>query len=358
EVLDVPSVGIDDNFFALGGHSLLATRLISRIRTTLNAELGIRDLFRNPTVVGVVEKLKDGGPARPALVAGARPEVLPLSFAQQRLWFLDQLEGASATYNSPFAFRLHGTVDIEALRGAIGDVVGRHEALRTVYPTVDGEPRQLILPVEAARVPFTVEPCTEEELAERINAEAFGLFRLSTELPLRVALFTLGEDESVLVLTLHHIASDGWSSGPLWSGVASAYRARLAGSVPVWEPLAVQYADYTLWQHNQLGEILDEQLTYWRDLLGELPQEMALPFDRPRPAAASHDGELLEFHFDAQLHAELEGLARRHGVTLFMVLHAALAALLSRLGAGTDVPIGTVVAGRSDQALDDVVGFF
>ncbi|MFF2545588.1 amino acid adenylation domain-containing protein [Kitasatospora sp. NPDC058063] len=358
EVLDVPSVGIDDNFFALGGHSLLATRLISRIRTTLNAELGIRDLFRNPTVVGVVEKLKDGGPARPALVAGTRPEVLPLSFAQQRLWFLDQLEGASATYNSPFAFRLHGAVDVEALRAAIGDVVGRHEALRTVYPTVGGEPRQLILPVEDARVPFTVEPCTEEELAERINAEAFGLFSLSTELPLRVALFTLGGDESVLVLTLHHIASDGWSSGPLWSGVASAYRARLAGLTPEWEPLAVQYADYTLWQHNQLGEILDEQLTYWRDLLGELPQEMALPFDRPRPAAASHDGELLEFQFDAQLHAELEALARRHGVTLFMVLHAALAALLSRLGAGTDVPIGTVVAGRSDQALDDVVGFF
>nr|WP_274538705.1 non-ribosomal peptide synthetase [Streptomyces sp. CB02056] len=358
EVLGVPSVGIDDNFFALGGHSLLATRLISRIRTMLNAELGIRDLFRNPTVVGVMEKLKEGRPARPALVAGERPEVLPLSFAQQRLWFLDQLEGASATYNSPFAFRLHGSVDVEALRGAIGDVVGRHEALRTVYPAVDGQPRQLVLPAQDVQVPFRVEPCAAEEVAGRIEAEAFATFSLSAELPLRVALFTLGTTESVLVLTLHHIASDGWSSGPLWSGIASAYRARLTGLVPQWEPLAVQYADYTLWQHNQLGEILDEQLKYWRNALGELPQEVALPFDRSRPAAASHEGELLEFHVGPELHAELDALARRHGVTLFMVLHAALAALLSRLGAGTDLPIGTVVAGRSDEALDDLVGFF
>ncbi|MGW7449820.1 condensation domain-containing protein, partial [Kitasatospora sp. NPDC054795] len=230
EVLGVPSVSIDDDFFALGGHSLLAARLISRIRSTFDAELGIRDLFDASTVVGVAEKLKDGRPARPALVAGPRPEVLPLSFAQQRLWFLDQLEGASATYNSPFAFRLHGAVDVEALRAAIGDVVGRHEALRTVYPTAGGQPRQLILPVEDARVLFTVEPCTADEVAERISAEAFATFDLSAELPLRVVLFTLGGDESVLVLTLHHIASDGWSSGPLWSGIASAYRARLAGS--------------------------------------------------------------------------------------------------------------------------------
>ncbi|MGW7586267.1 condensation domain-containing protein, partial [Kitasatospora sp. NPDC054769] len=172
EVLDVPSVGIDDNFFALGGHSVLATRLISRIRSTLGAELGIRELFRNPTVAKVAEKLKDGRPARPALVAGPRPEVLPLSFAQQRLWFLDQLEGASAAYNSPFAFRLHGTVDVEALRAAIGDVVGRHEALRTVYPAVDGQPRQLVLPADGAHVPFTVVECGRDALHEEMRTAA------------------------------------------------------------------------------------------------------------------------------------------------------------------------------------------
>uniref|UniRef100_UPI000670B5C3 non-ribosomal peptide synthetase n=1 Tax=Kitasatospora sp. MY 5-36 TaxID=1678027 RepID=UPI000670B5C3 len=183
-------------------------------------------------------------------------------------------------------------------------------------------------------------------------------FDLSAELPLRVALFTLGTTESVLVLTLHHIASDGWSSGPLWQGIASAYRARLAGLVPDWEPLAVQYADYTLWQHNELGATMDQQLAYWSEALRGSPQEVALPFDRPRPATASHEGDLLQFHVGPKLHAELDAVARRHGVTLFMVLHAALAALLSRLGAGTDIPIGTVVAGRSDQALDDLVGFF
>ncbi|MFD0406229.1 condensation domain-containing protein, partial [Kitasatospora sp. NPDC127116] len=364
EVLDVPSVGIDDNFFALGGHSVLATRLISRIRGTLGAELGIRELFRNPTVAKVAEKLKDGRPARPALVAGPRPEVLPLSFAQQRLWFLDQLEGASAAYNSPFAFRLHGAVDVEALRAAIGDVVGRHEALRTVYPAVDGQPRQLVLPAGDVEVPFRVEPSTAEEVAERISAEAFAAFDLSTELPLRVALFTLGEGggegegESVLVVTLHHIASDGWSMRPLWEGVASAYRARLAGLAPEWEPLAVQYADYSLWQQELLGGVVDQQLAYWSEALRDSPQEVALPLDRPRTGVVSRAGGRVEFGLDAELHAELEGLARRHGVTLFMVLHAALAALLSRLGAGTDVPIGTVVAGRSDQALDELVGFF
>ncbi|WP_159028509.1 condensation domain-containing protein, partial [Kitasatospora sp. MY 5-36] len=196
EVLGLPSVGVDDNFFALGGHSVIATRLISRIRSTLGAELGIRDLFRNPTVARVAEKLKEGRPARPALVAGERPEVLPLSFAQQRLWFLDQLEGASATYNSPFVFRLHGAVDVEALSGAIGDVVGRHEALRTVYPAVDGQPRQVVLPVGDVEVPFRAEPCTAEELAERISAEALAAFDLSTGLPLRVVLFTVAEGGS------------------------------------------------------------------------------------------------------------------------------------------------------------------
>ncbi|MET8542164.1 condensation domain-containing protein, partial [Kitasatospora sp. NPDC004799] len=358
EVLGVPSVGVDDNFFALGGHSVLATRLISRIRTTLGAELGIRELFRNPTVAKVAERLKEGRPARPALVAGERPEVLPLSFAQQRLWFLDQLEGASAVYNSPFAFRLSGSVDVEALQAAIGDVVGRHEALRTVYPAVDGRPRQLVLPVGDVEVPFRVEPCTAEEVEERTSAEAFATFDLATELPLRVVLFTLGEDESVLVVTTHHIASDGWSMRPLWEGVASAYRARLAGKAPEWEPLPVQYADYSLWQHGLLDDVLGEQLAYWSEALKDSPQELALPLDRPRSGVVSSAGGLVEIGLSAELHVELEALARRHGVTLFMVLHAALAALLSRLGAGTDIPIGTVVAGRSDQALDDLVGFF
>ncbi|WP_157536742.1 non-ribosomal peptide synthetase [Kitasatospora mediocidica] len=358
EVLDVPSVGLDDNFFALGGHSLLATKLISRIRTALGAELGIRDLFRNPTVAGITEKLKDGSPVRPALEATARPEVLPLSFAQQRLWFLDQMEGPSAAYNIPVAVRLSGVVDVAALRAAVDDVVARHETLRTLYRVRNGEPHQLVVPAGEANVAFEVVEGDSDSLAHEVQEAAFKPFDLATELPIRALLFSLGERESVLVLTVHHIASDGWSSGPLWEGLSSAYEARLAGRAPVWEALPVQYADYTLWQHNQLGDVLDLQLAHWRHALEGVPQELALPADRPRPAVATHRGDLVDFALDAELHARLEGLARRHGVTLFMVLHAGLAALLSRLGAGSDVPIGTVVAGRSDQALDELVGFF
>ncbi|MGW1179580.1 condensation domain-containing protein, partial [Kitasatospora sp. NPDC002543] len=207
-------------------------------------------------------------------------------------------------------------------------------------------------------MPFAVVECGEEEVAERISAEAFTVFDLSTELPLRVVLFTLGGEESVLSVAIHHIASDGWSMRPLWEGLTAAYRARLAGAAPDWEPLAVQYADYALWQHHQLGELMDQQLDHWAEVLRDAPQEVALPLDRPRPGTASHAGGLVEFGLNAELHAELQALARRNGVTLFMVLHAAVAALLSRLGAGTDIPIGTVVAGRSDEALDELVGFF
>ncbi|MEU1820806.1 condensation domain-containing protein, partial [Streptomyces roseifaciens] len=358
EVLDTPVVGTDDNFFALGGHSLLATRLISRIRTVLGAELGIRDLFRNPTVSAVAQRLRTAtDDTRTALTARERPEVLPLSSAQHRLWFLERFE-KQATYNAPFAYRLHGHVNVQALRAAVTDVVNRHEALRTIFPTVEGEPQQLVLDPRHLPVDFTVLECPEEQLAERIAEAAFAAFDLTTALPIRIALFRISASESVLVLTLHHIASDGWSERPLFEDLATAYRARCAGGAPAWEPLPVQYADYTLWHEELLGEVLDDQLAYWRRTVAGMPQELDIPTDRPRPPAASHDGGLVEFELDAGLHARLEGLARSHGVTLFMVLQAGLAALLSRLGAGTDIPLGTVVAGRSDEALDDLVGFF
>ncbi|WP_058047800.1 amino acid adenylation domain-containing protein [Streptomyces roseifaciens] len=358
EVLDTPVVGTDDNFFALGGHSLLATRLISRIRTVLGAELGIRDLFRNPTVSGVAQRLRTAtDDTRTALTARVRPEVLPLSSAQHRLWFLERFE-KQATYNAPFAYRLHGHIDVQALQAAVTDVVTRHEALRTTFPTVEGEPQQLVLDTENLHVDFTVLECTEEQLAERIAEAAFAAFDLTTAIPIRIALLRLSESESMLVLTLHHIASDGWSERSLFEDLATAYRARCAGEAPAWEPLPVQYADYTLWHEELLGEVLDDQLAYWRRTVSGMPQELDIPTDRPRPPVASHEGGLVEFELDAGLHARLESLARRHGVTLFMVLQAGLAALLSRLGAGTDIPLGTVVAGRSDEALDDLVGFF
>ncbi|UBI40840.1 amino acid adenylation domain-containing protein [Streptomyces mobaraensis] len=357
QVLDVPSVGVDDNFFALGGHSLKATRLISRIRSVLGVELGVRALFGAPTVAGLAACLADGVTARPAVTRRVRPEVLPLSFAQQRLWFLDRFE-QSPTYNAPFAFRVRGEVDVAALRSAVGDVVGRHESLRTVFPAVEGEPFQRILAPGEASVELKVVRCAAEEVTARFHEEAFTPFRLADELPFRVSLFTTATDDHVLLLTLHHIASDGWSEVPLLRDLSIAYEARRAGGVPRWEPLPVQYGDYTLWQRELLEETGKEQAEFWAEALAGLPEELALPTDRPRPAQPTHAGGLVHFDIPAELHTRLETLARDHGATLFMTLQATLATLLTRLGAGTDIPLGTATAGRTDQALDELVGFF
>ncbi|GAA2663089.1 amino acid adenylation domain-containing protein [Streptomyces lunalinharesii] len=361
QTLGVPSVAPDDNFFALGGHSLKAAQLLSRIRSVLGVQLGIRELFGAPTVARLTERLSartaDGVAARPAVLPRPRPEVLPLSSAQQRLWFLDRFE-QSPTYNAPFAFRIDGPVDVVALRSAVGDVVARHEALRTVYPAVEGEPFQQVLSPEQATVDFSVVQCPAQEITRRFHDEAFRAFALSTELPLRVALFSADADAHVLLLTLHHIASDGWSEVPLLRDLSAAYAARLSGAAPEWRALPVQYADYTLWQRELLAEVGAEQTEFWARTLADLPQELVLPTDRPRPEHPTHAGGLLHFGLPAALHHRLESLARGQGVTMFMALQAALAVLLSRVGAGGDVPLGTATAGRSDQALDDLVGFF
>ncbi|MCB5908820.1 non-ribosomal peptide synthetase [Streptomyces pinistramenti] len=356
-VLDVPAVGVTDNFFALGGHSLLATRLLSRIRAVFHVELGVREFFGAPTVTGVAELLERGATARPALAARPRPPVLPLSFAQQRLWFLDRLE-SGPTYNAPVAFRLHGTVDTDALQAAVNDVVTRHPALRTLYPTHNGEPHQHILPPHAATVKLSAVPCTEEELPALFHDAAFTPFDLATDLPLRATLFTTGTHDHLLLLTLHHIASDGWSLTPLLRDLSTAYRARRTGTRPAWRPLTVQYADYTLWQHDLLADTGAAQTDFWTEALRDLPPEIPLPADRPRPPQPTHTGGLIPFQLPADLHGRLRSLARDHGSTLFMTLQAALAALLTRLGAGTDIPLGTPTAGRTDHALDEVVGFF
>ncbi|MYT28603.1 MULTISPECIES: non-ribosomal peptide synthetase [unclassified Streptomyces] len=358
QVLGVQSVAPDDNFFALGGHSLTATRLASRIRSVLGVELGVRTLFGAPTVAGLLEHLTgDEAVARPALLPHPRPEVLPLSFAQQRLWFLDRFE-QSPTYNAPFAFRVAGPVDVGALRSAVGDVVARHEALRTVYPAVEGEPYQQVLAPEQAVVDLTVVQCPADEVTRRLHEEAFRPFALSSDLPLRVSLLSSSADEHVLLLTLHHIASDGWSEAPLLRDLSVAYEARLSGEAPHWAPLPVQYADYTLWQRELLAEVGEEQAEFWARTLADLPQELALPTDRPRPAQSTYAGGLVQFELPSELHGRLAALARDHGATVFMVLQAAVATLLTRLGAGTDLPFGTPTAGRTDQALDDLVGFF
>ncbi|MER5391635.1 amino acid adenylation domain-containing protein [Saccharopolyspora sp. NPDC002686] len=383
EVLGVPEVSIDDGFFELGGHSLLAARLLARVRAVLGAELTIRSLFDHPTVAGLSEQLGTVA-RRPELRRVERPERIPLSFAQQRLWFLNRLEGPSATYNLPLVLRMSGELDVEALRAALGDVVQRHESLRTIFPDELGEPRQQVLDsgpeLTVVQVPSSGDPQiplkskVQFPLNLRNSAAGSGVdgavaeavregFDLAVEPPVRIVLFEAG-DEHVLLVLLHHIAVDEWSIRPLVRDLSTAYAARVRGAAPEWDELPVQYVDYALWQRELLGAESDpaglagRQLEFWRGALADLPDQLELPTDFPRPAVASHRGDSVSFELDAELHRELRRLAGEHQVSVFMVLQAGLAALLTRLGAGTDIPIGSPVAGRGDDALDELVGFF
>ncbi|MFH9241275.1 actinomycin synthase II AcmB, partial [Streptomyces anulatus] len=254
QVLGLPWVGVDDDFFELGGHSLLATRLIAHLRTVLGVELELRSLFEGPTPAAVAARLDTAGPGRLALTVRQRPPVMPLSSAQRRLWFLSTLEGPSATYNIPLVLRLSGRLDVPALCAALGDVVGRHESLRTVFPEVDGTPYQRLLTPEAAAPRLTVTPTSEADLPNALKAGARYAFDLAEQPPLRTELFELSPREHVLLVVAHHIAADGWSMEPLSRELTEAYAARAEGRAPQWAPLPVQYADYTLWQNELLGD--------------------------------------------------------------------------------------------------------
>ena len=290
--------------------------------------------------------------------------MIPLSYAQRRLWFVHQLEGPSATYNIPVVARLTGPLDLDALQAALRDVVERHEVLRTLIGSAGDEPEQRILEPDRAGPVLERIPTGPDEVEPQIAAALRQVFDLTAELPIRGCVFTTATDRHVLVLLLHHIAGDGWSIAPLLRDLGQAYAARQAGAAPDWEPLPVQYADYTAWQRELLGDegdpdsVLSGQLDYWREQLAGLPDELQLPADRPRPEEPDGAGGRIDFEVPADLHARLVRVAGEHGVTVFMVLQAVLAVLLTRCGAGTDIPLGTVVAGRSDDALDDLVGFF
>ncbi len=318
QVLGLGQVGVEDNFFDLGGHSLLATRLVSRIRVALGAELPVRAVFEHPTAAALARALDDAEAARPPLVPVPRPGRVPLSFAQQRLWFLEQFHGPGTVYNLPLAWRLTGPLDSGALREALGDVVARHESLRTVFAVADGQPCLEVIPAGQARArvaaEFTIVAARRGELAGLVAAAAGHVFDLAGELPFRASLITLTGREHVLVLLCHHTASDGWSLQVLLSDLASAYQARRDGRAPGWVLLPVQYADYALWQRDLLGGadgdggVLAGQVQYWRRALAGLPDELALPFDRPRPAQPSRRGVLMLWRLaDARLHAALAG---------------------------------------------------
>ncbi|AGJ58827.1 amino acid adenylation domain-containing protein [[Kitasatospora] papulosa] len=364
ESLEHDQVSPDDDFFELGGHSLLATRLIGRIRSAFGAELPVRALFESTTPAALAERLEHAESARPSLRRAGRMEQPPLSPAQERLWFLHQLDPGSAAYHMAFTVRLTGALDRDALRSALGDVLARHESLRTVVETFGGGPRQRILAPGDARPELPLVYVDEEHLDEALREAAAEPFDLTRDVPLRPVLFRSAADRNILLLVIHHIAADGWSMGPLAQDLAGAYAARTAGRAPDWTPLPVQYADYTLWQRDLLGDFEDPastasaHLSFWEDRLSGASEETTLPTDRPRPTSPSGLGGTVPVRVPAETMADAARLARSTGSSTFMVLHAALAALLHRMGGDHDVTIGTPVAGRTDELLDPLVGFF
>ncbi|HEX2187810.1 MAG TPA: amino acid adenylation domain-containing protein, partial [Longimicrobiaceae bacterium] len=370
EVLGVERVGAEDHFFELGGHSLLATQLVSRVREAFRTELPLRVVFEAPTLAELARRVEalraetpgDGAPPLVPVPRDGSP--LPLSFAQQRLWFIDQLEPGSATYNMPSSQRLRGPLDPRVLERALGEVVRRHEALRTTFGETGGVPFQVVHPAGAARLELTdlsgLAPAEREADARRlVREEAQRPFDLRAGPLLRTRLLRLGEDDHVLLLTMHHIVSDGWSMGVLHREMSALYAAFARGEADPLPPLPVQYADYTVWQRRWVeGEVLRRQAEYWRETLAGAPELLELPADRPRPARQDFAGASLKVELDEALTAALKRLGQRHGATLHMTLLAGWAAVLSRLSGQDEVVVGTPSANRGRSEIEGLIGFF
>ncbi|WP_460365526.1 amino acid adenylation domain-containing protein, partial [Actinocorallia lasiicapitis] len=353
EVLEVERVGLDDGFFALGGDSLRANRLTGRIRAATGLELPIRALFETPTVAGLLAGLPLRQAARAPLTARPRPERIPLSPQQRPVWFMWRLDPGSGAYNIPVALRVTGPLDADALSAALGDVLTRHEALRTVFPEADGEPYQRILRPDELTPPFTsVEGGAEEGW---LAQEAVRAFDLAAEPPIRVRAVRVAAEEHLLLVVLHHIAADGSSMGVLARDLLRAYEARVDGRVAEPTALRVQYADYAVWRSGPPDR---DGLEHWTKTLAGMPDVLPLPTDRPRPGRLSQRGAAVPVRIGAELRDRLAALGAERRASLFMVVQAAFAGLLTRLGAGEDVPIGTPVVHRPDPALDDLVGMF
>lgn len=352
-----------DDFFDIGGNSLSATRVMGRVGTELSVTLPVRVLFDARTVAALavaVDAAQSG--TRPALAAGPRPERIPLSPAQSRMWILNRYDPASPAYNIPLVLRLRGRLDSVALRESLSDIVLRHESLRTIFPDDAEGPFQRIL--DDVDVPFRHTVVSPEQVADQIVGAVDEGFDVTRAIPLRVNLFELSADEHILVAVIHHIAADGASVAPLARDLVLAYSARRSGTEPSLAPLVVQYPDYSVWQHQVLGSESDQtslasaQAEYWRGQLAGAPELLELPADFPRPAIASLRGANTELVLAPAMVTALGQLGRTQGATTFMVLQAALAVLLSNLGATDDVVIGTPISGRGQHALDDVVGMF
>jgi amino acid adenylation domain-containing protein len=365
EVLGVNEVTADDDFFELGGHSLLATRLLNRIRVVMGAEASIRDLFDAPTVAGLADTLVTRTRSfRPVLRrrTSQRDLLIPLSYPQRGLWFLNQLSPADTSYHVRLTWRFSGELDDVALHRALRDVVLRHGSLRTVFPEIDGQPEQRVRALAELGPLLRCTDITDEEVAAAEEQTVARAFNLGQDIPLRAELLRTRPHEGLLILVVHHVAFDGWSESIFCRDLSLAYAARAAGGAPEWPELLVHYTDYAHWQHELLGaqedpdSLLARQLTYWQNRLNGMPQEAGLAAGhRTAPSGLSRTST---FRIDAANHLGMTALAQRTGTTLFMVVHAALAAAITELGSETDLPLGTVVSGRSDEALNQLVGYF
>ncbi|HSF39384.1 MAG TPA: amino acid adenylation domain-containing protein, partial [Thermoanaerobaculia bacterium] len=369
DLLRVERVGAADGFFALGGHSLLATQVISRLRSVFDVELPLRTLFERPGVAelaAAVEEARRGGPGRaaPPLVPVARGGNLPLSFAQERLWFLDQLEPGSTAYNIPAAFTLSGSLDAQALTAAYGEILRRHEALRTTFTAVDGQPVQRISPpaavsvavIDLAGLPLEDRQAAAARLAADDARRGFDLARGPL---VRLTLLRLGRDEHLAVLGMHHIVADAWSMRVLVRELTSLYTAFVTGAASPLPELPLQYADYAVWQRDWLrGEALEAELAFWREALAGAPGVLELPADRPRPPAPSGRGASRTVRLSPALTSALTAFSRREGLTLFMTLLAAWNALLFRASEQTDLVVGVPIANRNRLETEGLIGFF